>query len=352
MINVEDRGLADPSTLVLLGAGASVDAGFPTSARLHELLLERLDPIYRNLARLVFRDGGTVDPERLFRVLEFLNALETPGEPFVTSLGNESHDISALVEQWHPDIAEYLEIGRYRLQGAPLQRTVDRLWHELVDIFSLKEPPTEPKFDYLRHLASKMRGQTIVTLNYDDALEHMSYARTYRIDSGPFPQPRATDDPLTAPLRLVKLHGSIDWSRENGTGDVVPLSPLRSFHHSFEVGEGHAPGIIFGAGNKLRPDGPYLALYEEFVGALAKARHVVVIGYSFRDAHVNEALRRWFLYQVDDGGLLRVGDVGEYPPAIVDRWRGQRLLAVEYVRGPASEMMVHLIAPRPNLMQS
>lgn len=72
--------LADPNTLVLLVAGASVGAGFPTSERLHELLLDRLDPIYVNLARLVFNDDKAVDPERLFRVMEYLNALETPAE--------------------------------------------------------------------------------------------------------------------------------------------------------------------------------------------------------------------------------------------------------------------------------
>jgi hypothetical protein len=41
--------LADPNTLVVLGAGASVGAGFPTSERLHDLLLDRLDPVYVNL---------------------------------------------------------------------------------------------------------------------------------------------------------------------------------------------------------------------------------------------------------------------------------------------------------------
>jgi NAD-dependent SIR2 family protein deacetylase len=80
--------LADDNTLVLLGAGASAGAGFPTSAQLHEILRERLDPLYANLASLVFQDGGTVDPERVFRVLEFLNCLDNPTMSFTNELGS------------------------------------------------------------------------------------------------------------------------------------------------------------------------------------------------------------------------------------------------------------------------
>jgi hypothetical protein len=344
--------LVDPDTLVLLGAGASVGAGFPTSTRLHELLLERLDPIYANLARLVFRDDEVVDPERLFRVMEFLSALETPNERFDTALGNESRDLAAIVQAWCPEVAEYLDSGQHRVQGSPLQRTIDQLWRALVNIFSLNEAPTQPKFKYLADLTSDLRGQTVVTLNYDDALEHMQgWAMTFRIISTPYPEAAVAGDLLTTPLRLIKLHGSLDWSRDNASGDVWPLSPAVSFRHTPEAWDGHTPGIIFGAGNKLRPDGPYLALYQEFLESLARAHQVVIIGYSFRDAHVNEALRKWFLYQADDGDLLRVGDVRSELPAQVEAWRQQRGLDVEFIQGSAEERMPDLLARRPRLMR-
>lgn len=353
MSDNEAAALADPDTLVLLGAGASVGAGFPTSARLHDLLLERLDPIYANLARLVFKDDEVVDPERLFRVMEFLSALEAPSERFDTALGNESRDIAAIVQAWCPDVAEYLDSGQRRVQGSPLRRTIDQLWRALVDIFSLNEAPTQPKFKYLADLASDLRGQTIVTLNYDDALEHMQgWAMTFRIISGPYPEAVVDGDRLTRPLRLIKLHGSLDWSRDDDTGDVWPLSPTVSFRHTPEAWDAHTPGIIFGAGNKLRPDGPYLALYQEFLESLAMAHQVIIIGYSFRDAHVNEALRRWFLYQANNGDLLRVGDVGDGLPARVEAWRQLRGLDVEFIQGPAEERMPDLLARRPRLMRT
>jgi NAD-dependent SIR2 family protein deacetylase len=345
--------LADPNTLVLLGAGASVGAGFPTSARLHELLLARLDPIYANVARLVFREDEAVDPERLFRAMEFLNALEMPAERLDTGLGNESRDIAALVQTWCPDVAEYLDIRRHRVQGSPLHRIIDQLWRALVDVFSLNEAPVQPRFKYLADLVSEMRGQTVVTLNYDDALEHMhGWAMTFRIVSAPYPESAVPDDPLTKPLRLIKLHGSVDWSRDNATGDVSPMLPTVSFRYTREAWEGHTPGIIFGAGNKLRPDGPYLALYQEFREALARAHQVIVIGYSFRDPHVNEALRQWFLCLAEDGDLLRVGDVRAGLPPGVEVWRQQRGLDVEFIPGPAEQTMSDLVARRPRLMRN
>lgn len=51
-------------TVVLLGAGASSDTGRPTSEELHEELVERLAPLYRNLAELVFTSGERPDVER------------------------------------------------------------------------------------------------------------------------------------------------------------------------------------------------------------------------------------------------------------------------------------------------
>jgi hypothetical protein len=341
--------LASPGTLVLLGAGASVGAGFPTSIELHRSLLNRLDPLYGNLARLVFPNEEAVDPERLFRVMEFLRTMESPTG--TSALGNEARDVAALVATWHQDVIEYLNSRRHAVQGSPLQRAINQLWRELVAIFSLSESPIQEKFKYLAHLASQLRGQTVVTLNYDDALEHMSgWAMTFRIVSSPYPEPVGEGAPLTRPLRLIKLHGSLDWSRDDVTGDIFQLPPIASFRHSNECWEGHTPGIIFGAGNKLRPDGPYLALYQEFLVALSKACQVIVIGYSFRDAHVNEALRRWVIEQAADGDLLRIGCLEGTLPPEVERWVRGRRIDVEVIPGTAEKTMTELLAPRPRLI--
>jgi hypothetical protein len=342
--------LASPGTLVLLGAGASAGAGFPTSLALHGLLLERLGPIYANLAGLVFPDGRDVDPERLLRVMEFLSALETSGGPPEQSRHHEAADIAALIGTWHPDIDEYLNSRRRNVRGSALQRAIDQLWKELVDIFTMNAAPIDPRFDYLAVLASCMRGQAIVTLNYDDALDHMpGRAMTFQIDSSPTARPVAPGFPANAVLRLIKLHGSLDWRRDNSTGDVEAMPYPWSYRNDPEAWNGYTPGVIFGAGNKLRPDGPYLALYQEFLTALSKARQVIVIGYSFRDAHVNEALRRWVLEQAQDDDLLRIGCLDKITPLVVESWVRERDFDVEIIPGRAEDVMGELLAPRPRL---
>jgi hypothetical protein len=342
--------LCSPGTLVLLGAGASAGAGFPTSVELHGLLLERLGPIYANLAALVFPEGRDVDPERLFRVMEFLSALETSNRVANSPRRQEASDIAALIGTWHPDIDEYLDSRRRIVRGSTLQRAIDQLWNELVDIFTMNAAPVDPRFNYLADLASCMRGQTIVTLNYDDALEHMpGRAMTFQIDSSPTARPIAPGFSANAVLRLIKLHGSLDWRRNNSTGDVEAMPYPWSYRNDPEAWNGHTPGVIFGAGNKLRPDGPYLALYQEFLTVLSKARQVIVIGYSFRDAHVNEALRHWVLEQAQDEDLLRIGCLEEGTPSIVEHWVRERDFDVEIVPGSAEDMMRELLAPRPRL---
>ena len=52
------------------------------------------------------------------------------------------------------------------------------------------------------------------------------------------------------------------------------------------------PAIVFGQ-TKLRPDGPFIGLLLEFARRLEETDHLVVVGYSFRDDHVNEQIRRW-----------------------------------------------------------
>lgn len=96
----------------------------------------------------------------------------------------------------------------------------------------------------------------------------------------------------TSGVRLLKLHGSIDWAwesiREEG---YLPRHEVRVVANP--VGDERQPVVVFGQRGKVRAEGPFLSLLAEFETALAAAEQLVVIGYSFRDDHVNELIRRW-----------------------------------------------------------
>lgn len=345
--------LAAPGTVVLLGAGASVDAGLPTSLELHEQLTKTLPQLYSNLAKLVFAEGEDIDPERLFRVLEFLHVVETGGRPYDRRPVTDSPDVARLVKSWDSSIEEYLEYQKDTVRGGSTGRVIDGLWKALADIFLIPMLIGERQLGYLLQLVSAMRGQTIVTLNYDNAIEvAMSQAFAFSLDDDPRPRPTQPWFESNRSLRLIRLHGSLQWRRERRTGDVRVLSSdeVANFTRDGVADwDGDTPGVIFGGGNKLRPDGPYLDLYYEFRAALAEARQVVVIGYSFRDAHVNEALRRWFL-SAQEGSVLRLSRITSEIPTVVLNWGDRRQVDLQLVAGPVWKTISRLVGPSPRLL--
>jgi SIR2-like domain len=113
-------------------------------------------------------------------------------------------------------------------------------------------------------------------------------------------------------VRLLKLHGSIDWKR---SGDAV-------VYEEVHPGDRYQPAIIIGAGNKLRHFGPYLDLYSTFRDSLRQARFLVVIGYSFRDEHINYAIESWASGDGPSGRNLTLflGPADEDMPPAVKSW--------------------------------
>jgi hypothetical protein len=55
----------------------------------------------------------------------------------------------------------------------------------------------------------------------------------------------------------------------------------------------HHPEVIFGQRNKLTAEGPFLDLLRLFRQELEAADRLTVVGYSFRDPHINEYVSQW-----------------------------------------------------------
>ena len=53
--------------------------------------------------------------------------------------------------------------------------------------------------------------------------------------------------------------------------------------------------MIFGGGDKIRVSGPFLRLLVAFEDKLKEIDDLVVIGYSFGDAHINSLVKSWLL---------------------------------------------------------
>jgi hypothetical protein len=139
---------------------------------------------------------------------------------------------------------------------------------------------------------------TVATLNYDRTVEkaadELDVSWSHGIDEWDQKWRLAWNSPS---LRLIKLHGSLEW--EDSYNPPADLNPGGSVvGQSTESGPGSFPYILFGRREKLRPTGPFLDLRAAFIDDLRKTTHLVVVGYSFGDDHVNELIRHWLAVDV------------------------------------------------------
>jgi hypothetical protein len=165
------------------------------------------------------------------------------------------------------------------------------------------------KLAYLDPLltAGRTAPITVATLNYDNGVELRAASLGIKCETGlgewsstgAFPSPALGID-------LMKLHGSVRWWWDT-TDEESPVG-LRyralaevsdyfledvSKQAVFVGGLGRRLGVIFGGPNKLTPAGPFLDLLAKFKRVLDGYSHLLVIGYSFRDPHVNQCIARW-----------------------------------------------------------
>jgi NAD-dependent SIR2 family protein deacetylase len=358
-----------PRTVVLLGAGASADAGLPTAQQLHTALSTRLPHLYVNIAGLLFPDEP-VDVERLFRVLEYLHQIELDArstQPILpTSERPEQLDIARLVGTWLPDIEEHLNTQRDAVGASPIGQLIDQLWIELCDLLWL-DTPVGHNLGYLGYMLRAMAGGTIVTLNYDNCLERANQIGvSQRVNSGPYPGsyvPPPGPDELQ-PTRLIKLHGSLGWQNDEKyfggvnslTEDSLPERVSLWRNRMFSV---EPPAVIFGAGNKLRPNGPFLDMFMEFKQALKRAERLIVIGYSGGDVHVNTVIREWinsneaprlarFNFYDEEAAEVNEDDAArEFAEALSD---AAPFAQIQVIYGRAAETIDRLMAPDSGLV--
>ena len=202
-----------------------------------------------------------------------------------------SSDDSRLHEQFDRFVRERVDRIPTNAFRVALARMIRELQRQLV-------VRNEEELDYLVPLLSLAERSndplTIATLNYDLTIETAARKHGVPISRGVSEWQRQGTLRFTgADVDLLKLHGSLDWTR------VRTQSSLRSSEfRDVELLEREraislGPSLVFGQREKLRPAGPFLQLLEEFRSRLAGARHLVIVGYGFRDDHINELVFQW-----------------------------------------------------------
>jgi hypothetical protein len=157
---------------------------------------------------------------------------------------------------------------------------------------------TTPKeVSYLSPLVNEgddEEGLTIATLNYDLSIEQAASAAGIPYTTGVenWLETGRWDWPVDG-IRLLKLHGSINWLWDRGEhiDGHLPRETMQVVEDT-HIDSGR-PGVVFGQRGKLRAQGPFLGLLSELEKMMSHAQRLLIIGYSFRDGHVNELIQRW-----------------------------------------------------------
>lgn len=276
--------------VVLLGAGASVDAGIPHSK-------EMIEKIER---KFITGDVGWRDFERLYNYVQsaiyFSEGIkqrfsaninyniETLIDTLSEIIGINQHTLYPFVESWSPRLTEFAG-NDYALARVFREKIVDALRK---DWLTVRNYDSDAQYysgllEFRNGLQTHLR---VFTLNYDLCLERICAARKVKVQRGfdaqrcwtwhEFDENRNSQDALY----LYKLHGSMDWAYGNdGT---------LTFHDDpSAIGEA---AIIFGSTYKLEYQDPFLFFVYEFRRWTLESRIVLVIGYGFGDEHINKIL--------------------------------------------------------------
>jgi hypothetical protein len=133
----------------------------------------------------------------------------------------------------------------------------------------------------------------IFTLNYDLLVEDLN-SPTFRVETGfpgfgptqvwdweRFEDSESSPTPI-AEAFLYKLHGSINWKRDEAK-NLYRVQQVENV-------EAEEMEVIFGREFKLEAADPYLFYAYEFRKFTLAAKLIVAVGYGFGDAHINKML--------------------------------------------------------------
>lgn len=304
-----------------MGAGASVEAGLPVLNALTEEVAHglesdaRLRTLYERLWRgdLLAHEAEARNVEDVLTAVDALAAarLGIPqGDP-------QAEGAAAAAGDEEPIAAERgraLGPRDFALLGFSVRKLI---WRRLSQF------ERASYLDGFQGLLDAHGSLFVASLNNDLVIETwaeehgLRAERGFRPQDGEFDSLRLEDE--QAPLRLAKLHGSVDWTFEAETG-------LRELRGRFRTAGGTIPmrtplpevAVVFPSRVKVLQAQPLRELLGAFDRRLRSAQVLVVVGCQLADSHILESIveacRRnpeLRVLVVDPGGPEAVDRVGK-----------------------------------------
>jgi hypothetical protein len=298
------------SEVLFLAAGASIEAGLANAYNMTKQMLAIIDDHTKNFSG---DPNDKKEVEKQWEILNFVNnrliddAKKRYSDPTIDCVDFEllynallqiadydSPEITPFVKGWDPFIKN--NINAERLENLKLRM---RLTLETLAMIT-----DERKTDYLKpilNLVNKQNRLVIATTNYDNAIELLARENAVSCNTGIADWIGNGDFDFSADgINLLKLHGSVYWRWSEPMTDYdirIPDRTIRYIDHyedhlKYRVAV-ETPMVIYGQRNKLTTEGLFLDLLRQFDNELNKSNLLTVIGYSFRDEHINHYIKKF-----------------------------------------------------------
>ena len=302
--------------VILLGAGASVDAGIPDSNAMVQKVEEETTSgswtSYKELylflrSSIFYADGieGITGEDVPYNIERLVNVLDELRK-------KERHTLYPFVGAWNPklqDVAgnEFVHVHKLR------ELIVDELRKKWI---ALEKKETANYYNGLLQFQEEYgHALKVFSLNYDLCVETTCGYETVQrgfenrvwdwrlFDEGPKEETR---------IFLYKLHGSLDWYfTDEGTVSYKEPSTISD----------DQVAMIFGTSYKLQYVDPFLYLaYELRRCTIEAAKLIVAIGYGFRDDHINGILSQALRQDSNRRILAVVAPMGENERAETEKF--------------------------------
>lgn len=276
----------------LLGAGASAEAGIPTSSdmigRIEALITtdskwRPYSQLYNHVKSAIHYAAGLrghFDKRFNYNIEVLVNTLYELER-------NEEHPLYPFIAAWN---SRFVALAK-----ADFSAVSD--FRRLI-LGALKKwmcPEDTSAGDYYRGLVTLQRDLNytleIFSLNYDLCVERLG-DKDFKVETGfdgygvkhiwEWERFEESTDPV-AQVLLHKIHGSINWKRDDLSKQLFCVEQVENI-------DADRMEVIFGRDFKLEAADPYLFYAYEFRRYTLIAKLIVVVGYGFGDAHINKML--------------------------------------------------------------
>lgn len=275
--------------MILLGAGASCDAKILNSYQIINEIERKLDDSwsdYKDLYNYIQsshfhleRIKGVPSKEINFNIENLVGLLD-----IIIKISKKELEVYPFVGSWEKELVSVTGRNFENAQGFK-NKILTKLRDEWLS-------PEDFRTSSAYYKKLKDTGYTyplkIFSLNYDMCVEENVTGENSRLERG-FHDDRIwdykrydLDNDDTKEYYLYKLHGSLDWMRDNE--DRLTYVDLIQRNDPLKM------EIIFGVQNKLQSFDPYFFYFYSFREACFDAELIIISGYGFADKHINDNL--------------------------------------------------------------